>query len=829
MTFHPKHLIRYGLAVVTAVAAVGCKSDGTGTDDGEIAVSLNPTSASVVQGGNTTVTATLTRSGGFTGAVVLAVTGNPAGVTAAVSNEVTSGAVTTATITVTVGAGVAPGVYPLVVTGTGSGVTAATASFSLTVTAAPAAYTLSLSAAALTIPAGASAPTTTVNLARTNFTGNVTLSVEGLPAGVTPAFAPNPATANSSVLTLTVGAGVPAAVYNLTVRGVAPGLADRTTPLTLTVSAAPAPSYTLSLSSAALSIPQGASTPTTTVNVNRINFTGDVTLSVAGLPTGVTPAFVPNPATGNSSVLTLTVGAAVPAAVYNLTVNGTGTPGNQSTPLVLTVTAAVAGNFTLTTTPATSASLPQGTSTNVTVNINRTGGNTSNIALTATGTLPTGMTLAFVPTSTTTNTSTLTITTTAATPVGAYPIVIRGNTTGLAEQTVNLTVNVTAASGGSGNVTVSFAACTAANKAAWFAFQDGTSGAWTRVTGVNDVYQFNITQSKGGFAYVLLGTGTSTINVLYFTQAELIAGQFGLCTSVASGKSVTATVANLPAGQQGLVSFGAGFASALANGPVTINNVLDGSHDVVAYAGAFLGPAATDRVFLARGLNPANGGSLGTVDFTGAGSSIVGSASITLAGGVGGETYSQGMTYQTGATCDPAPLYQIGSFAGSPFTAFGVAAANQAATDFHRLTVTAISGTTSFRLVSESFKLLAARTLTLPSPLGTVTVTDAGGPYKRMNVVTTLPADLNSSVVATYTDNTAVGKAGTIIASAGWLGGLAVSLTLPDFSALAGWSNAWAAATGDNLTWTFAGSTASLTSLCQEGGRVGSSIKTGTF
>lgn len=824
----PRQLIRYGLAVLATAAAVGCKSDGTGTDDGEIAVSLNPTSASVVQGGTTAVTTTVTRSGGFTGSVVLAVTGNPAGVTAAISNEVTSGQVTTATMTVTVGAAVAPGVYPLVVTGTGSGVTAATATFSLTVTAAPAAYTMSLSTAALTIPAGASTPTTTVNLARTNFTGNVTLSVEGLPAGVTPAFAPNPATANSSVLTLSVGAGVPVAAYNLTVRGVATGLTDRTTPLTLNVSAAPAPSYTLTLTSAALSIPQGASAPTTTVNVTRTNFTGDVALSVANLPTGVTSAFAPNPATGNSSVLTLTVGAAVPPAVYNLTVNGTGTAGNQSTPLVLTVTAAVAGNFSLTTTPATSTSLAQGASTNVTVNINRTGGNTSNIALTATGTLPTGMTLAFVPTSTTTNTSTLTVTTTAATPVGAYPLVIRGNTTGLAEQTVNLTVNVTAAGGGSGNVTVSFAACTAANKAAWFAFQDGTSGAWTRVTGVNDVYQFNITQSKGGFAYVLLGTGTSAINVQYYTQAELLAGQFGLCATL-SGKTVNATVANLPAGLQAFVSFGAGFASTLANGQVTLNNVLDGSHDVVAYAGAFLGPAATDKVFLARSLNPAAGGSLGTVDFTGAGSSTVGSASITLAGGVGGETYSQAMTYLTGASCDPAPLYQIGSFAASPFTAFGVSAANQAATDFHRLTVTAIGGTTSFRLVTESFKLLAARTLTLPSVLGAVTVTDAGGPYKRMMVVTTLPADLNSSVVATYVDNTAAGKAGTIIASAGWLGGLAVTLTLPDFSALAGWSNAWAAATGDNLAWSVSGATTSLTSFCQEGGRVAASVKTGTF
>lgn len=45
MSLHPKHLIRYGLAVLSAATAVGCSSDGTGTDMGEIALALNPTSA----------------------------------------------------------------------------------------------------------------------------------------------------------------------------------------------------------------------------------------------------------------------------------------------------------------------------------------------------------------------------------------------------------------------------------------------------------------------------------------------------------------------------------------------------------------------------------------------------------------------------------------------------------------------------------------------------------------------------------------------------------------------------------------------------------------
>ena len=128
-------MTRFGLAVLIAAAAAGCKSDGTGIDTGEIAVALDPTGAVVVQGASMTVTATLTRSGGFIGTVQFGVTGNRAGLTAVVSNEVTNALVTTATITVTVAATVPPGSYTLVVTGTGSGVTAATANFTLTVVA----------------------------------------------------------------------------------------------------------------------------------------------------------------------------------------------------------------------------------------------------------------------------------------------------------------------------------------------------------------------------------------------------------------------------------------------------------------------------------------------------------------------------------------------------------------------------------------------------------------------------------------------------------------------------------------------------------------------
>jgi len=206
MSLLSKHLTRYALVLLGTVVAAGCTSEGDdGTGTGLITLTLNPTSASIEQGGSAAVTGTLTRSGGFTGTVNLTVTGAPTGVTAVVSNVVTTGLVTTATITVNVASSATVGgPTTLVVHGTGTGVTEATANFALTITAPPTpSYTLSLSASTLSIVQGGATPTTTVNLVRTNFIGNVNLTVENLPAGVTAAFNPvSPISGNSSTLGL---------------------------------------------------------------------------------------------------------------------------------------------------------------------------------------------------------------------------------------------------------------------------------------------------------------------------------------------------------------------------------------------------------------------------------------------------------------------------------------------------------------------------------------------------------------------------------------------------------------------------------------------------
>src|SRR5207247_6558536 len=133
--------------------------------------------------------------------------------------------------------------------------------------------------------------------------------------------------------------------------------------LTLTVSAAP--DYTLSLSPTALTIGQGA-TGTATVTITRTNFTGAMTLSLGNAPAGVTGAFNPAAPTGTGSALTVSVGAAVAPGVYNLTVDGTGTAGNRSTPLTLTVSAAP--DYTLSLSP-TALTIAQGATGITTVTI----------------------------------------------------------------------------------------------------------------------------------------------------------------------------------------------------------------------------------------------------------------------------------------------------------------------------------------------------------------------------------------------------------------------------------------------------------------------------
>ena len=805
-----------GLALLGAAVIAGCSSGGTPTSTpGTIALTLNPTSGTVQQGGSTPIDATLTRGGGFTGTVNLTVTGSFPGITAVVSNVATTGTTTTATVTVSVGASTTPGSYPLVVHGTGTGVTEATATYTLTVTPAGS-FTLAVTpSGAVTMVQGTSDNSKTIVITRTSYSPPITLTAENLPAGLTASFTPNPTGIDASVLTLTATAALAPNTYNLTLRGTGPAAlrapgaelasVEATTTLAVTVTAAG--SFTLAVTPAGgVTMAQGTSNNTKTISITRTNYAPAITLTAENLPAGLTASFAPNPTGTNASVLTLTATAALATNTYNLTIRGTGpaalrAPGanlvsvEATTTLAVTVTAGAASNFSLTTTPAGSTSVTQGAGINVTINVNRTGGNTSNVTLTISGTLPAGLTAVPSPASTTGTSSTLMITAGAAVPVGDYPIVIHGNATGLAEQLANLTITVASSGGGgSGNVSVDVTGCGTLTPV-WAAFQNGDMSApWQVVTPVNGVYSFTINAGRGGFTSVTTGSGANLVNVQYMTQAEFTAGTLHLCGATAAGRTLTGTVAGLNPGDVAQVFYGNALAVASAELPgFSLDNAPSGLHDLIIYTIPASGAASAVRMGIWRDENPAS--SFGSRDVQGANGFVPASAAITITGGVGGESFIHGMTYYSGASCDAAPLYQGVAVSGSAFTAFGAPTSVQLPGDRHGIFIQGTSAGTMSRSVLETTHDLAAHSVALPSQLPAGTTTQTGGAYSILRHQFVAPAEYNTQFVWRYSQASAP-RTASVTASFGYTGGGNVDLRIGNYSGLAGWNDNWPPAFG---------------------------------
>jgi hypothetical protein len=83
------------------------------------------------------------------------------------------------------------------------------------------------------------------------------------------------------------------------------------------------PNFSLSITPSSVTVPLLGTSASYTVNITRTGgFTGGVTLSVTGLPSGATATFTPNPATGASSALAVKV-KLTPRGTFTLTVTGT--------------------------------------------------------------------------------------------------------------------------------------------------------------------------------------------------------------------------------------------------------------------------------------------------------------------------------------------------------------------------------------------------------------------------------------------------------------------------------------------------------------------------
>jgi kumamolisin len=146
-------------------------------------------SVSAAAGGSGTVTLTSAATGGFDSVITLAARGQPSGVTITFSPASLTGS-GASSVGFKVAATSAVGVYPITLTGT-SGALVESAALTLTVTAAPPpVFVIAVDARTLAVVPGTSRAYTVQTRASGSIPPAITLSVSGLPPGVTATFSP---------------------------------------------------------------------------------------------------------------------------------------------------------------------------------------------------------------------------------------------------------------------------------------------------------------------------------------------------------------------------------------------------------------------------------------------------------------------------------------------------------------------------------------------------------------------------------------------------------------------------------------------------------------
>lgn len=205
-------------------------------------------------------------------------------------------------------------------------------------------------------------------------------------------------------------------------------------PATRTITVA---NFSLSATPASSSVLPGAST-TYTATVTPINgFTGNVSFSVLGLPSGAGATFTPSSVSGSgSTALAVSTSASTPPGTYTLTINGTSGPITRST----NVTLVVSGTFAISVAQPTQTVSKNGSATYA-ISVIPGSGFTGTVTFSISA-LPKLVTSRFSPSSVTTSgTSTLTLDTKKNVASGTYPLTVTGTSNGLV-RTAAITLTV---------------------------------------------------------------------------------------------------------------------------------------------------------------------------------------------------------------------------------------------------------------------------------------------------------------------------------------------------------------------------------------------------
>ncbi|HLY92654.1 MAG TPA: malectin domain-containing carbohydrate-binding protein, partial [Candidatus Angelobacter sp.] len=464
----------------------------------DFSLSATPASQTVTPGSGTSYTATVSALSGFSGSVLLGVSGLPSGATASFNPASISGA-GTSTLSVSTSSSTPAGTYTLTITGT-SGSLTHSASVALVVTPVSGTPVYQINSggpavvpfAADAFFSGGQTDTVTTAINTSGVTNSAPMAVYQSERWGGDS-ASNPAPFSYTFTKLTAGASYTVRLhfaeifwtaagqrqFNVAINGTpvltnfdiiaAAGAANKAIVkeftavanssgnivVSYTVGAAdapkssgieivtatpPAPDFTLSATPGSQTVVAG-NNASYSATVSEINgFTGSVALSVSGVPAGATASFSPSSVSGaGSSTLTIASGTAA-AGTYPLTITGSSGTLAHSASVTLVINPQPVPDFTLTASPS-SQNVTVGNSTSYTATVTAVNGFAGSVALNVSG-VPAGATATFNPASVTgSGTSSLTIATGTA-AAGTYPLTITGSSGTLTHSaSVTLMVN----------------------------------------------------------------------------------------------------------------------------------------------------------------------------------------------------------------------------------------------------------------------------------------------------------------------------------------------------------------------------------------------------
>jgi hypothetical protein len=315
-------------AAITLLGA--CSSDGP--SEGELEFMMVPPSVNVAAGSSGGGTLVVTRSGGLSGSVDLAVASAPEGVSLDFAPATIPATGTSAAVRITTTSSVPAGTYQATIRASHGGVSV---QHPMSVVVLPEGSTFfRLAPASTTLTAGSAAATTTIGIVRVApFTGSVSFAAANVPQGLVATVTPAATSGNEVTLAVSSSGGLPAGSYPFDLRASASGSADALVRFTVEVGTPAVPPSTgtigLAFSPQTLDLVAGGTTASVAMTLSRTNgFTGPVGYWVDYAPDGLDVTLDPPDALGaaqSSATVTLQASAAVVPGEYPVRIFAWGT------------------------------------------------------------------------------------------------------------------------------------------------------------------------------------------------------------------------------------------------------------------------------------------------------------------------------------------------------------------------------------------------------------------------------------------------------------------------------------------------------------------------